>query len=52
MKTIREQLEDICEEVCDKICKYPDMPVPEGKTDNWLFEEGSPCEDCPLNKLQ
>lgn len=50
-KPIRDQIESIIEEVCDKICKYSAGPIPEGKTDNWLFEKGSPCENCPLNKL-
>ena len=49
--TITQQFEEIIEEMCDKYCKYPEMPIPEGKDEGWLCEEGSPCETCPLNKL-
>lgn len=48
--SIQEQLEQVKFEICDKYCKYP---TEEGHEDNpdWLFEEGSPCDNCPLNKL-
>lgn len=37
--------------MCDKYCKYPNQPIPEGKTEDWLIEdEDSPCNNCPLNK--
>lgn len=48
---ICKQLEHIAYEICDKYCKYPLMPVPEGKDEGWLTEQGGPCENCPLNKL-
>ena len=45
----------ICEvnqEICDGYCKYPNMPVPEGKDEDWLInDEDSPCISCPFNKL-
>lgn len=44
--------ENVFSEICDKICKYSSAPVPEGKTEDWLFEdEDSPCNSCPLNRL-
>ena len=49
--TISEQIESIKERVCDCICKYTVMPIPEGKNDDWLFDDDSPCKDCPLNDL-
>jgi hypothetical protein len=49
--SITEQIEKVKEEMCSSYCKYPDQEIPEGKTEDWLFEEGSPCENCPLNKL-
>ena len=47
-KSITEILEEVKEAMCDDYCKYPNM-----KNDNedWLFEKGSPCETCPLNRL-
>lgn len=48
---IRDIIESVCAEICDNYCKYPEMPIPEGKDKDWLFQEGSPCEDCPLNKI-
>ena len=45
----------ICEvnqEICDGYCKYPNMPIPEGKDEDWLInDEDSPCISCPFNKL-
>lgn len=49
--TITQQIEEIKEKMCDKYCKYPEQPIPEGKDKDWLFEEGSPCDTCPLNEL-
>ena len=49
--TINEQLQKMLEQMCDEYCKYPNMTPPEGKDDNWLYEDGSPCEKCPLNNL-
>lgn len=50
--SICEQLEKVKEEMCDKYCKYPHEPVPDGKDDNYLYEDDdSPCLTCPLNRL-
>lgn len=52
-KTVIKLLEDIASEFCDKYCKYTSAPVPEGKTENWLYEdENSPCNSCPINKMR
>ena len=52
IKTITEQIEDICGEICDNYCKYPNMPIPDGKTEDWLFtDDDSPCVNCPLSRL-
>jgi len=51
METVTKIIEDVIAEVCDKICSYTHEPPPEGKDDGWLYEEGSPCHECPLNKL-
>lgn len=51
MSRITEILEEVKEEMCDKYCIYPKQPIPEGKTENGLFEEDSPCNNCPLNQL-
>ena len=51
-KTITKQLEEIFEDFCNNYCKYPVLPIPEGREDNWLSEdEDSPCETCPLNRI-
>lgn len=51
-KPISDILEEVREDMCNNYCKYPNMPVPEGKTEDWLFDdEDSPCNDCPLNYL-
>lgn len=44
-------IEKAMEEFCDHYCRYPYMPVPEGKTEDWLYEEGSPCSQCPFGKI-
>lgn len=52
IKSITEQIEEICDEICDHYCKYPYEPIPEGKTEDWLFtDDDSPCVNCPLNRL-
>ena len=52
IKTITEQIEDICGEICDNYCKYPNEPIPDGKTEDWLFtDDDSPCNKCPLARL-
>ena len=51
-KTLTEQLEEVKEEMCTNYCKYPNQPIPAGKTEDWLFDDDdSPCNKCPLNKL-
>ena len=48
-KTITQQIHDIAGEFCNKYCKYPELPIPEGKDENWLMEDDdSPCNTCPL----
>lgn len=47
-ESITEILKEIKEAMCDNYCKYPDM---KNDNENWLFEDGSPCETCPLNRL-
>lgn len=49
--SISQQIEQIKEEMCDKYCRYPQDPIPEGKDEDWLFEEDSPCSKCPLDRL-
>lgn len=50
--SISECIEQVKTEVCKDYCKYPNMEPPEGKDENWLFEEEeSPCLTCPLNQL-
>ena len=51
-KSITEIIEEVKSEMCDKFCKYPDQPIPEGKTEDWMYcDEDSPCNDCPLNRF-
>lgn len=50
--SILETLEDVKQRMCDGYCKYAHSPVPEGKSEDWLFEDDdSPCINCPLNEL-
>ena len=50
--TICGQLEKIAEDMCTGYCKYPYMPLPAGKTEDWLSEDpDSPCNTCPLMRL-
>lgn len=42
--------EELASVFCDKYCKYPSMPIPEGKSEDWLFEDDSPCVTCPFKK--
>lgn len=52
IKTITQQIEDICTEICDHYCKYPCQPIPDGKDEDWLMtDDDSPCINCPLNRL-
>lgn len=50
-QTIPEILQRTVETMCHDFCQYPNMPIPEGKTEDWLCEEGGPCFDCPFNDL-
>ncbi len=43
-----EILEEVKKSMCDDYCKYSNM---ENDNEDWLFEKGSPCETCPLNRL-
>ena len=49
--SVTEKLEEVKERMCDSYCKYPCMEPPEGKDENWLTDEDSPCRDCPLLAL-
>ncbi len=50
--TITQQIERIKEEICNKYCKWPEKEPPEGKTEEWLYEdEDGPCNSCPFNQL-
>ena len=52
IKTITQQIEDICGEICDNYCKYPCQPIPDGKDEDWLMtDDDSPCVNCPLSRL-
>lgn len=44
-------IEKTCNKMCDSYCKYPLMDPPEGKNEDWLYEDDSPCCNCPLNNL-
>lgn len=48
-KSITEILEETKAEMCDKYCKYPYEPIPEGRDDDWMFNDI--CPNCPLNRL-
>lgn len=47
-KSFSDTLEEVKAEMCDHYCKFPIM---ENENENWLFEEGGPCNECPLGKL-
>lgn len=50
--TVTESIEKIKEKMCDDYCKYRNMPIPEGKEEDWMLtDEESPCFNCPLNEL-
>lgn len=50
-KRIADILEEVKGDMCDNYCKYPTQTPPEGKDEDWLFDDDSPCQTCPLNKL-
>jgi len=49
METIREQVEKIASEICDNYCKYQNERHEDDP--DWLFREGIPCDNCPMNRL-
>lgn len=50
--TITQKIEQVKEKMCDEYCKYSCMNPPEGKDEDWLWnDEDSPCNNCPLNNL-
>lgn len=50
--TVAGILEQVISDFCDNYCKYPNMPIPEGKNKDWLIEdEDSPCRKCPCERL-
>lgn len=52
MSEITKIIEDACNKICDNYCKYPAMPIPDGKSEDWLMtDDDSPCNDCPILKL-
>ena len=51
-QTVAQIMEEVIEEMCDHYCKWPNEPIPEGKSEDWLInDDDSPCNDCPLNRL-
>lgn len=48
--TIAEILDEVKCKICDGYCKYPNEPGHEDDPD-WLFRDGGPCDNCPLNDL-
>lgn len=48
-KSIREQIDQICEEICNNYCKWPDK-WDEEKEGIPLFESDI-CANCPLDRL-
>lgn len=45
-KTVTGILEKVKQEICDSYCKYPTLAEREE-----LFEDNSPCMECPLTRL-
>lgn len=52
MESIEDIIEEVKIQICDNFCKWPGAPIPEGKDENWLWDDDSPCNDCPLNRLR
>lgn len=51
-KSVTEIMEEVRDEICNHYCKYPIQPIPEGKTEDWLFDDpDSPCQNCLLDRL-
>ena len=52
IKSITQQIEEVCEEICNHYCKWPYEPIPDGKDEDWLCcDPESHCQSCPLNRL-
>lgn len=51
IKTIPQMLEEIAHDICDHYYKYSAMEPPEDKDENWLMDDDSPCQMCPLQRL-
>lgn len=53
IKTITQQLEEICGEICDNYCKYPELSLETHKdpdeANEWMMNNC--CEKCPLMRL-
>ena len=53
IKSITQQIEDICGEICDNYCKYPELSLEKYKDPDeayeWLMNHC--CEKCPLMRL-
>ena len=49
--SISECIEQVKTEICRDYCKYTGMEPPEGKDENWMYEEDSPYLTCPINNL-
>ena len=51
-QSITDLLDDAKTKMCNEYCRYPFMPIPEGKDDDWLaMDPDSPCKNCPLDML-
>ena len=51
-KTVAQVMEKVVKDMCDRYCKWPNEPIPEGKSEDWLLnDDDSPCNDCTLNRL-
>lgn len=37
-KSVAQIMEEVIEDMCDHYCKWPNEPIPEGKTDDWLID--------------
>ena len=50
IKTITQQIEDICTEICDHYCKFPEAYDTGHDDDNDRMIEEK-CNSCPLGEL-
>ncbi len=51
-KSITEIIDSVKDDICNNYCKWPNIPTPEGKDDDWLYtSDDSPCMHCPLDRL-